>query len=123
MKDTGGQIGQTVDEMWMWNLVLFISGILTAVIGLILFTLEHKVPKKLAEFFLLDTSLDDQDDFKQLNMNSTQISNHPSSQNTPDTSLRFVSHFKFCKSVGLRLRISLFYYFIMYTKCFGKWII
>lgn len=108
MKNIDGQIGKsvnafvwTVDEIWIWNLVQFISGILTTIIGLILFILENKVPKKLAEFFLLDTSMDDQDDYKQLNSNSSQISHHQSAQNTPDTSLRYVSHCTVCKSVRL----------------------
>ncbi|XP_052252769.1 dual oxidase maturation factor 1-like isoform X7 [Dreissena polymorpha] len=46
-----------------WATLVF--GILTTVVGLVLFTLEQKVPKKLAEFFLLDTALED-DEYKQL---------------------------------------------------------
>ncbi|KAL4228918.1 hypothetical protein ACF0H5_011959 [Mactra antiquata] len=45
-----------------WSSLIF--GILTVVIGLILFMLEHKVPKKLAEFFLLDTTMEDVEDYK-----------------------------------------------------------
>lgn len=75
-----------------WSTLVF--GILTTVIGLILFTLDHKVPRKLAEFFLLDTSMHDQEDYKQLHSNSTQVSNQPSVHNTPDTSLRFVNERK-----------------------------
>ncbi|XP_045207281.2 dual oxidase maturation factor 1-like isoform X2 [Mercenaria mercenaria] len=72
-----------------WSTLVF--GVLTTIIGLILFTLDQKVPKKLAEFFLLDNSLDEQEEYKQLPTNFTNASSHTSTQNTPDTSVRYVN--------------------------------
>ena len=60
------------------------AGIITTIIGLVLFTLEHKVPKKLAEFFLLE-SLQQDEEYRQLHSNVHGCS-------TPDVSFKSVSN-------------------------------
>lgn len=81
-----------------WSTLVF--GVLTTFVGLVLFTLDQKVPKKLARFFLLDTSLEDvHEDYRPYTgisiisqaQTSTPASTPVSSQNTPNTSLRHVN--------------------------------
>ncbi|XP_060565049.1 dual oxidase maturation factor 1-like isoform X2 [Ruditapes philippinarum] len=71
-----------------WSTLVF--GILTTLVGLILFTLDQKVPKKLAEFFLLDNTLDENEEYKQIPATANGT-DQTYSQNTPDTSFRCVN--------------------------------
>ncbi|XP_052805250.1 dual oxidase maturation factor 1-like isoform X2 [Mya arenaria] len=62
-----------------WSVLVF--GCLTILVGLVLFTLDQKVPKKLAEFFLLDNTLDE-DEYKQIQPNMSFMSS------TPETTIK-----------------------------------
>lgn len=48
-----------------WSVLVF--GILTTIVGLVLFLLEHKVPEKMAEFFVIEKSFEDTEEFRQAN--------------------------------------------------------
>ena len=81
-------------------LLLLFPGIMTTLIGLILFTLDHKVPKMLAEFLVLDTSYEDNnEEYEQI---STSVSLH---SDTPNTSI--------CINVS-----SIFATFCVSTACY-----
>lgn len=70
---------------------------MTTVIGLVLFTLDQKVPNKLAEFFLLDAVPDDTaEDYKQLHSQSSILAG------TPPTPMSMVSY----ESDNSRMRLT-----------------
>ena len=75
---------------YIWLLFLYYLGSITTVIGLILFTLDQKVPNKLAEFFLLENAIEDNaDEYKQIGT----IGSHSSisQANTPNMQRRKVN--------------------------------
>ena len=75
---------------YIWLLFFSYLGSVTTVIGLILFTLDQKVPNKLAEFFLLENAIEDNaDEYKQIGTGGSHSS--ISQANTPNMQRRKVN--------------------------------